>query len=355
MIRRAELLNSGWFMPAGDLDAERAKLERAYRKWHERDELFAAALIWDLSWIELWAGRWAIASDYAERSREISLQYGVDQNQSYIPIAWIAAYRGDLDHAEREAEHALKLCEEQIGFHPPLLQAVPGIVALWRGDAAASVEHLAGADDQAQALGWRAADARPWTPELVEALLQLDRRDEAASVLERWERDAARVGNDYVLAPVTRCRGLVAAARGDVAEAVALLEEAVARYEALGDTFGRARAQLALGATLRRARQRRAARETIEAALDSFEALGAATWVERAREELGRISGRTRQDALTAAERRVATLVAEGRTNHEVATALFLAERTVAGHLTRIYAKLGVRSRTELAAKVQTF
>ena len=241
------------------------------------------------------AGRWAIASDYAERAREIRLQYGVDQNQSYIPIAWIAAYRGDLDEAEREAEHALKLCEEQIGFHPPLLQAVPGIVALWRGDAAAAVEHLADADNQARALGWRAADARPWTPELVEALLQLDRRDEAVSVLERWERDAARVGNDYVLAPATRCRGLVAAARGAVAEAVTLLEEAVARHEALGDPFGRARAQLALGATLRRARQRRAAREAIEAALDGFEALGAATWVERSREELGRISGRTRR------------------------------------------------------------
>ena len=114
-------------------------------------------------------------------------------------------------------------------------------------------------------------------------------------MLDRGKRDAARVGNDYVPAPVTRCRGLVAAARGAVAEAVALLEDAVARHEALGDPFGRARAQLALGTTLRRARQRRAAREAIEAALDGFEALGAATWVERSREELGRISGRTRR------------------------------------------------------------
>ena len=93
MIRHAERLNSGWFTPAGAIDAERAKLERVYREWHERDELFAASVIWDLAWIELWAGRWAIASDYAERAREIRLQYGVDQNQSYIPIAWIAAYR----------------------------------------------------------------------------------------------------------------------------------------------------------------------------------------------------------------------------------------------------------------------
>ena len=58
---------------------------------------------------------------------------------------------------------------------------------------------------------------------------------------------------------------------------------------------------------------------------------------------------------MTPAERRVAILVAEGRTNREVAAALFLGERTVASHLTHIYAKLGVRSRTELARKVQTF
>jgi DNA-binding CsgD family transcriptional regulator len=105
----------------------------------------------------------------------------------------------------------------------------------------------------------------------------------------------------------------------------------------------------------RRMRRKRAAREAIEAALDGFEELGAATWVDRAHAELGRIGGRTRQDGLTAAERRVASLVAEGRTNREVAAALFLGERTVASHLTHIYAKLGVRSRTELARKLQTF
>jgi len=86
-----------------------------------------------------------------------------------------------------------------------------------------------------------------------------------------------------------------------------------------------------------------------------FEGLGAATWAAEARSELGRIGGRTREVGLTAAERRVAALVAEGRTNQEVAAALFLSERTVASHLTRIYAKLGVRSRTELARKVQMF
>ena len=155
-----------------------------------------------------------------------------------------------------------------------------------------------------------------------------------------------------MLAQVLRCRGLAAAARGEVGEAAALLEEAVARHEAAGDAFGRARALLALGVVLRRARQKRAAREAIESALAGFERLGAATWIEKAHAELGRISGRTRADELTAAERRVAVLVAAGRTNREVAAELFLGERTVAGHLTRVYAKLGVRSRTELARRL---
>jgi DNA-binding NarL/FixJ family response regulator len=105
----------------------------------------------------------------------------------------------------------------------------------------------------------------------------------------------------------------------------------------------------------RRARQKRAAREAIEAAISVFEELGAAGWARKGQEELGRIGGRQRAEGLTPIERQVAELVAEGRTNHEVAGALFLAERTVASHLTRIYSKLGIRSRTELARMIQTF
>ena len=71
----------------------------------------------------------------------------------------------------------------------------------------------------------------------------------------------------------------------------------------------------------------------------------------RARAELGRIGGRTREEGLTAAERRVAALVAEGRTNKEVAAALFCGERTVETHLSHVYAKLGMRSRAQLARR----
>ena len=163
---------------------------------------------------------------------------------------------------------------------------------------------------------------------------------------------SSRAQGRWVLVQVTRCRGLVAAAQGDVELAISLLEQAVGRHLAVGDPFGHARALLALGVVRRRSRQKRAAREALEAALVGFDELGAATWVEKARAELGRIGGRTRIHGLTPAEQRVADLVAEGKTNREVAAALFLGERTVASHLTHVYAKLGIRSRTELARKL---
>jgi DNA-binding CsgD family transcriptional regulator len=131
--------------------------------------------------------------------------------------------------------------------------------------------------------------------------------------------------------------------------ATSLLGQAVAAHESVGDHFGRARALLGLGVVRRRARQKRASREAIAAALADFEVLGATWWAETARDQLGHIGGRTRIEGLTPAERRVAALVVEGRTNREVAAALFLGERTVETHLTHVYAKLGIRSRGELA------
>jgi DNA-binding CsgD family transcriptional regulator len=352
LVRNANILVAGMLFDSGDIAQRRAVLEEEYRKWQERDELFCAGVLWDLSWIQLWDGRWGLAAELAARARDVRVQYGVERNQDYIPSSWVAAHLGQLDLALEESERALKLCDEQIGFHPPLLAAVPGLVALWRGDAVTAAERLGAADRQAAALGWRAPDARPWTGDYAEALLELGRIDDAEHVIDRWDADAVRLGRHRVLAHVMRCRGLVAAARGAVDEAASYLEHAVARHDEIGDAFGRARTLLALGIVRRRARQKRPAREAIHAALGGFEQLGAVTWVERARAELGRIGGRTREDGLTAAEQRVAVLVAAGRTNREVAAELFLGERTVAGHLTRVYAKLGVRSRTELARRL---
>jgi DNA-binding CsgD family transcriptional regulator len=209
------------------------------------------------------------------------------------------------------------------------------------------------AERQAAAFRWGEPSVRWWSGDQVELLLELGRIDDAIRVLDVWEEDAARVARPWILAHATRCRGLVTAAQGEVDRAGYLLDQAVAQSGEVGDPFGRARALLALGIVQRRAQQKRRARDAIQAALDGFQQLGAATWVDKARAELGRIGGRIREDGLTPAERRVAALVAEGRTNREVAAALFVTERTVASHLSHVYAKLGLRSRTELARRLR--
>jgi DNA-binding NarL/FixJ family response regulator len=112
---------------------------------------------------------------------------------------------------------------------------------------------------------------------------------------------------------------------------------------------------LALGSVHRRARRKRLAREALAEAEAIFDSLPAPLWAERARKEAARIGGRVSSGTeLTEAERRVAELVAEGRTNAEVASELVVSRRTVEWNLTNIYRKLGVRSRTELARRAST-
>ena len=170
------------------------------------------------------------------------------------------------------------------------------------------------------------------------------------AIVATWEARAGALDRAWAIAILARCRALLLAARGDLDGALACFERSIAEHARDLDPFSRARTMLAQGRTQRRAKKRRAARATLESALAEFERLGAPLWAEQARAELARIGGRApSRDELTEAERRIAALVAEGKTNREVAAALFLTERSVETALTRVYRKLGVRSRSELA------
>jgi DNA-binding CsgD family transcriptional regulator len=353
LVREATLAVVNTLAPAPKRKEARALLEHEYEAWRERDEPRSSRALWGLAWVEFWAGRWALGSEYAARARDISIQYGLEMPQDHLPSAVIAVHRGQIDLAREHSERGLDLAHDQFGGRPVQFMAVLGLVARWSGDPAGAEKWFEQADRRASQLGWGEPSLRWWSGDRIEILLELGRVEHAIRVLDAWEEDAARVARDWVLAHATRCRGLVAASQGEVARANSFLDEAVAQHKQLGDPFGTARALLGLGIVQRRARQKRGARELIQAALKGFEQLGAATWVEKARSELGRIGGRRREEGLTPAERRVATLVVEGRTNREVAAALFLTERTVASHLSHIYAKLGVRSRTELARQLR--
>jgi DNA-binding CsgD family transcriptional regulator len=353
LVREATLAVVNTFALLPKRDEARASLQNEYEEWRERDEPRSSRALWGLAWVEFWAGRWALGAEYAARARDISVQYGLEVPQDHLPIAVIAVHRGQLELARQHSERALELSQEQFGQRPPQHTAVLGLVARWSGDLSGAMDRLGEAERRAAAFRWGEPSVRWWSGDQIELLLELGQIQDAIRVLDDWETDAARVGREYVLAHVTRCRGLVAAAQGEVESAGSLLDQAVVQHQDAGDPFGTARALLALGIVRRRARKKRDAREAIQAALDGFEELGAAPWVEKARNELGRIGGRKREEGLTPAERRVATLVAEGRTNREVAAALFVTERTVASHLSHVYAKLGVRSRTELARQLR--
>ena len=255
----------------------RARLfEREHREWQQRDEPRSARALWGLAWVELWAGRWELAADYAARAHDISIQYGLEVPQDHLPIA----VDRRPSRSARARPRALGT-GTRAGSRSSSGSTRPSTWRSWGlsrsgAETPPAAEWLDKADRQAAALGWGEPSVRWWSADYVELLLELGRVDDAVRVLDAWEADAARVGREWVLAHVTRCRGLVAAAEGSVEQAASLLQQAVAQHEEVGDPFGRARALLALGIVRRRARQKRAAREAIQAALDGFEQLGAA-------------------------------------------------------------------------------
>src|SRR5439155_14717805 len=235
LVQGATLAVVNTLAPSSRRDEARTLLERAHREWRERDEPRSARALWGLSWVEFWAGSWELAAAHAAHAHDISIQYGLEVPQDHLPIALIAVHRGQLELAREHSERALELAEEQLALHPPQHMAILGLVALWSGDASAAAASLGMADRQAAALGWGEPSIRWWSGDYVELLLELGRIDEAARVLDVWDADAARLGREWVLAHVTRCRGLVAAAQGNVDRAASLLQQAVAQHEEVGD------------------------------------------------------------------------------------------------------------------------
>ena len=238
-------------------DRARALLESLYADWSERDERMAAYALWYLAMVELRTGNYALADQHARQSRQLNGPYVRDEvasPTSLFPPTLIAAHRGDLVRARELAEEGCRLSElHAVRLHGPLTTL--GIVELWSGSPAAAVDCFRSAEEMTDAADGVEPTMQLWRSEQVEALLELGLVDEAVVRLDAWEAAALRLDRAWALAHATRCRGLVAAARGEVATAVSLLADAVEQHEAAGDPFGRARALLALGVTRRRARR----------------------------------------------------------------------------------------------------
>jgi DNA-binding CsgD family transcriptional regulator len=199
------------------------------------------------------------------------------------------------------------------------------------------------------ALGWREPTVFPLWPDAIESLIAVGERDLASRYHRVFDANARAYQRPTAMATAARCAGLLQAAGGDVPAALETLAGAVALHQRSPDRYELGRTLLILGATRRRARMKRAAREVLTEALAIFDELGSPRWAERVHAELARIGGRVGATDLTGTEQRVAELAARGATNREIAAELFVTGKTVEVHLSRIYRKVGVRSRAELA------
>jgi DNA-binding CsgD family transcriptional regulator len=228
-----------------------------------------------------------------------------------------------------------------------------GVLDLSLGKADEAHRRLAPLVERLEAAGVEEPGSMRFVTDEIEALILLGELDGAAALLDRTESRARKLDRASVLAACGRCEGLLAAAKRGIEAAEDALRGALREHARMTIPFDRARTLVALGSLLRRMGRKRDARATLEEAHAEFEQLGAVLWAEAARAELARIGGRAAsRGELTPTEEKVAALVVEGRTNRQVAAALFVAERTVEYHLGNIYRKLGVRSRGELAGRL---
>ena len=331
----------------GDLAAARELLNGALEETNSKGREHDRVLVL-LADVELAAGNWGCTERLLDRASELAFDGGdrLSEGVACVRRAELAALRGDTEQARELVRQGIAQGEAvHFRFFGESSRWTLGFLELSLGQPELAWPLLA--DTAEFDLTWAegaAADA-------VEALVALGRIGEAEALVRRLEAHAA--GNLWTTATALRCRALVLLAEGESEAALAAAEESASVFEAAGFPFEHARTLLVAGEALRRSGLRRRAAEKLDAARGIFSALGAALWLARAEQELSRATPRPRRDrGLTDAERRVAVLVAAGRMNREVAAQLFTTVGTVEVHLTRIYRKLGLRSRADLARGV---
>jgi DNA-binding CsgD family transcriptional regulator len=269
-----------------------------------------------------------------------------------VQRAFLRGRRGDPDAATDAAEIAASPFARADPVVAASADHALGLLAAARRDVTAAADLLARLPRHIDGAGARAADLLAVVPEAVAALVEAGRQDQAATLTAQLDRRREQFA-PWGPAAAELCHGLVLGGAGDTTAALGHLAAARAGLEAVGAPWELGQALLAEGSALRRVGRRNDAATVLDRAVDVFDALGAGPARDRARDELSRARPRPRStDGPTAAERRVAALVSTGLTNKEVAAQLFTSVATVEAHLTRLYGKVGVRSRTQLARLV---
>jgi DNA-binding CsgD family transcriptional regulator len=342
----------------GDLEQSRTVLETLRQEATARDEQGALAMFLGmLGKVEWRLGHWADARRHVDNAEELARYLELDTLRAFAleKQVWLEAHVGNVDATQAKAADALAAATNSGAVWAEIsIRHSLGLLALSRGDPGEAWHQLESVCERVWAAGIREPANLRETTTAVEALVAVGETTRAAQLLEQFDREARRLDRALGLALAARCRGLLAVADGEFERAERAFEEALREHRRLQEPFELAHTLLAFGSVQRRAKKRARARELLGRALATFDQLGARLWAERARLELARIGGRvaSRGD-LTAAERQLADLVAEGLSNKEIAAALFVTPKTVGTKLSRIYAKVGVHSRTELVRRLE--
>ncbi len=298
------------------------------------------------SGVHLFAGEFAEAASVVAQAESVTEATG-SSIAPYGALA-LAVFRG----REAQAAQLIELADDDVGRRG---EGEGLSSVLW---ATAVLCNSLGRYEEAMAAAQRASEDSPavrfanWAHvELIEAAVRSGVPERAADAVQRLSDIAQACGTDWALGAEARSRALVS----DDAAAENLYREAIDRFGRTRLRVDLARAHLVYGEWLRRQRRRRDARDQLAGAYQIFDSIGAAAFAERARTELRATGGQVRQhtietpDILTAQEAVIARLAGEGTSNREIAAQLFISESTVAYHLRKVFTKLGISSRSQLA------
>ncbi|HET8684484.1 MAG TPA: AAA family ATPase [Micromonosporaceae bacterium] len=295
------------------------------------------------------AGRCAAALRAGRESMRLMLDMEATPGPGLLVGALVELSGGSPGRAAALADQAIEACRAA-GDEDWLKgsYAIRGQVHLFEAEPGAAVEPMRAA----YALEQRRSRVDPavflWHADFVEALAGAGARDEAAAVLRDVLSVTERRGRDVVRLGLSRAEAVLVAAGGDVRAGADLLAEALRRWADHPYPVEVARARHVLGALERRAHRRGAARAALAEAVTRYAAAGAAPWRAAAEAELARLNG-GQGPGMSETERRIVNLLLGGATNREIARATFLSVKAVEANLTRLYRRLGVHNRRQLA------
>lgn len=332
----------------------RALLEEAMRE--RRDQVAVGmlpALLMHLARDEATTDRWADAAAAYDEGIRLSRETGQTTELAICLAgqAWLSAHRGRAEECRALASEAIEICtEQQIHIGRVWALFALGDLELGLGNPAGALPEYERLAEVLGSLGVLDPDLSP-APELVEVYLRLGRPDDAAGAAREFAVRAEGKGQPWSLARASRSWALVRDDEG-------LFEEALGWHQRTLDVFETARTRLAYGGWLRRARRRVDARTQLRLAVSDFDRLGAPGWADLAAAEL-KATGETARrrepstaDQLTPQERQIAMLLVDGQSIRAAAARLFLSPKTVEYHLRKVYTKLGIHSRAELAEQL---